>query len=106
MTIDYSKIKMGDEVGVRVLAYDESDNTFRLDSGPDFAEAWVRASAIVSRTPAPRPALKVGDRVRDLAGRPREIIWLELDRAFLRPTPDSLVAPAVILSEVETWERV
>ncbi len=108
--VDVSKIKPGDVVGVRVSLSGRSGvyaDLGTLGAGTDHRKSVrIHPSAIVSHTPAPRPALKVGDRVRDLLGREREIIWIEHERAYLRPTLRDQAAPYGLLSEVETWERV
>ena len=107
--IDVSKIKPGDVVGVRVHSINEGDlhkksNVF-VYTGEDNGY-WVEASAIVSHTPAPKPPLKVGDRVRDHRSREREIIWIGDDVAVFRPLSRSGVTSVYALSEVETWERL
>ena len=98
MTIDYSKIKPGDVVGVRVIGV-EADGVVLQHS------AWIPHGAIVSHTPAPRPALKVGDRVR-VPHIPGEllVIWIARGKAWLEPSANHV--PYYPLSEVEQWERV
>ena len=105
MTIDYSKIKVGDWAAFVVAEVTPDGFTARA-TGPH--SGWVPHSAIVSHTPAPRPALKVGDRVRtpNTANPDREIIWFEGGHVYFRPLGIGHMATQAILSEVETWERV
>ena len=107
MTIDYSKIKAGDVVGVRVTCLEHSTNYPVVDTG--FGPCTVRHAAIVSHTPAPRPALKVGDRVMEpesVGGRDRCILWIQDGWAYFVPVQAGAVCLAAELSEVEQWERV
>ena len=106
MTIDYSKIKPGDVVGVAVLEVQPESGCFRIEPGPMYTRTWIHSSAIVSHTPAPLPSLKVGDRVKGLnSGLDREIAWIEGGYVYLRPVAGDAMPP-YILSEVEAWGRV
>lgn len=100
------KIKVGDEVGLEVDYVDEDGDVLVKDG---FGNTRVKPSAIVSHTPAPKPALKVGDRViAGDSGTTWEIAFIEggqyahfavIPKTYKRRVP----AP---LSEVETWERL
>lgn len=110
MTVDISKIKPGDEVGVRVSISSEAGVYADLGTlGPGTAHRTsvrIHPSAIVSHTPAPRPALKVGDRVRDNGETERTVTWIAGGNAYLSPlTCFDYMIPRP-LSEVEQWERV
>lgn len=97
--IDVSKIKVGDVVGVRVV--NTNSEEVLLPSG-----GWISSSDIVSHTPAPKPALKVGDRVWDeFLSRDRIVIWIENETAWLSPIAGTCSLPGLPLSEVETWDR-
>ena len=107
--IDVSKIKPGDVVGVRVLSI-AATGAVEVRTEMDCAE-WLHPSAIVSHTPAPKPALKVGDRVRcpfdtPAARAPFEVIWIEGAVVYFRPTKPGFSVAEAHLSEVETWERL
>ena len=102
--IDVSKIKPGDVVGVRVLSI-AATGAVEVRTEMDCAE-WLHPSAIVSHTPAPKPALKVGDRVRDGDGPVRTVAWIEDGHAFLSPLKGTTYMAPWTLSEVETWERL
>ena len=106
--IDVSKIKAGDVVGVRV-------DHVNGDGGVLVTDGWgtslIKPPAIVSHTPAPKPALKVGDRVRcpfdtPAARAPFEVIWIEGAVVYFRPTKPGFSVAEAHLSEVETWERL
>lgn len=107
MTIDYSKIKVGDVVGVRVVEILRRGDevALQVDGGAlmDFA---IDPSAIVSHTPAPKPALKVGDRVLSPAGSRWEVVFIQDgEHVHFGAVPGNCHFPTP-LSEVETWERV
>jgi len=104
--VDVSKIKVGDLATVRVVEADAADRTVRIDGGL-FKNLWISAEAIVSHTPAPRPALKVGDRVRTPAGFEWGIAHIDAGYAHfaVRTDPLSRRVPET-LTTVETWERV
>ena len=102
--IDVSKIKAGDVVGVRV-------DHVNGDGGVLVTDGWgtslIKPPAIVSHTPAPKPALKVGDRVRHLFSKTAHtILWIEHGCVWFSPTfADATIYPYA-LAEVETWERL
>ena len=104
MTIDYSKIKVGDTVGL-VVDYVKENGDMLVKDG--FGITRVKPSAIVSHTPAPKPALKVGDRVRHLFSKTAHtILWIEHGCVWFSPTfADATIYPYA-LAEVETWERL
>ena len=106
--VDVSKIKVGDVVGVRVLATNASGRSVNVRANGEFEHAWIPDHAIASHTPAPRPALKVGDRVRtpNTASPDREIIWFEGGHVYFRPLGVGHTVTQAPLSEVEQWERV
>ena len=101
--IDASKIKRGDTVGLLVDDVDETGKVW-VEAGVNLTH--FPASAIVSHTPAPKPALKVGDRVRDGDGPVRTVAWIEDGHAFLSPLKGTTYMAPWTLSEVETWERL
>ena len=103
MTIDYSKIKVGDVVGVNALAVDPRGVTVADPLGYRFI---IPLSSIVSHTPAPKPALKVGDRVLSPAGSRWEVVFIQDgEHVHFGAVPGNCHFPTP-LSEVETWERV
>ena len=98
------KIKVGDTVGL-VVDHVEKDGDVLVK------DVWgtnlVRPSAIVSHTPAPRPALKVGDQLsRSIGSLPRQVIWIEDGWVYFNPTDAGVPSRPLPLSEVETWERL
>ena len=104
--IDVSKIKRGDVIGLVVSHADAAGEGVVCEGG-----SWAPKSAIVSHTPAPKPALKVGDRVRcpfdtPAARAPFEVIWIEGAVVYFRPTKPGFSVAEAHLSEVETWERL
>jgi len=103
--IDVSQIKVGDVVGVRVNGSPSQTGHVGVEAGRGHT-VFVPPSAIVSHTPAPKPALKVGDRVRDGDGPVRTVAWIEDGHAFLSPLKGTTYMAPWTLSEVETWERL
>lgn len=105
--VDVSKINPGDVVGVRVFRLCDEE-TVAADAGWAMPTI-IKRSAIVSHTPAPRPALKVGDRVvSPSTGGEWEIVFIQNTGpgyAHFAHQPDAALWPHP-LSEVETWERV
>ena len=103
MTIDYSKIKVGDWAAFVVAEVTPDGFTARA-TGPH--SGWVPHSALVSPTPAPKPALKVGDRVLSPAGSRWEVVFIQDgEHVHFGAVPGNCHFPTP-LSEVETWERV
>ena len=102
--IDPNKIAPGDTVGLRVAATQHNAGQIMLKMGG--RGTWINTDAIVSHTPAPKPALKVGDRVRDGDGPVRTVAWIEDGHAFLSPLKGTTYMAPWTLSEVETWERL
>jgi hypothetical protein len=88
MSIDITKIKVGDFVTVRAKVIDKNDVSpvdfcIALDALQDSACIWVLPSAILSHEPAPEP-LKVGDVVTyDISIRRYTIIGLHGEQAWL-----------------------
>lgn len=103
--MDYSKIKAGDTIGLMVDYVAATGDVLVKDG---FGNTPIKPHAIVSHTPAPKPALKVGDRVRhpDSFHPAREIIWIEDGWVYFRPVfSGERLAPTEVL-RVETWERL
>ena len=101
--VDVSKIKVGDVVGLKVLEVASLTARICLASGPGL---WIDHAAIVSHTPAPKPALKVGDRVLSPAGSRWEVVFIQDgEHVHFGAVPGNCHFPTP-LSEVETWERV
>jgi hypothetical protein len=107
--VDVSKIKVGDTAGLEVVEVqrDAGEVRVRSSAGPGAAcSVWVDLSAIVSHTPAPKPALKVGDRVLSPAGSRWEVVFIQDgEHVHFGAVPGNCHFPTP-LSEVETWERV
>ena len=100
--IDVSKIKVGDHAGVVVLEVGEHGVQVGTPGG-DYG--WIPFGAIVSHTPAPRPALEVGDRVRT-SHHEREVGMIVDGYVYFRPTAVPDPSYAYPLAQVETWERL
>jgi len=100
--IDFSKIKAGDTVGL-VVDHVSGDGEVLVKDG--WGTNIVRPSAIVSHTPAPRPALEVGDRVRT-SHHEREVGMIVDGYVYFRPTAVPDPSYAYPLAQVETWERL
>lgn len=83
MTIDPTKIRVGDKVTVRTKVLGGADN------GGFQVFAFIRPCDILSHTPAPRPFV-VGGKVRpvgDYNYRPRTIIAVYPERLWIEATP-------------------
>lgn len=69
MTIDISKIKVGDKVTIEVTVERslDRDNEFEVSGLRErpLAFSYVGASRILSHTPAPPRPLEVGDKIRN-----------------------------------------
>jgi len=105
--VDVSKIKVGDWASLKVVRLG-SDGTVAVGGGWG-VPVLVQAEAIVSHTPAPKPALKVGDRVvnpRSAACPEREVLLIQNGYVYLKPEAIGARLAPRNLSEVETWERV
>ena len=97
--IDVSKIKVGDTVSA-VVAQVDKDGVYLAPTG-----RWLPTPCIVSHTPAPRPPLKVGDRVKTPLIGDRTVIWIDGDLVWLSPAARGPSLPHH-LSEIELWERL
>ena len=105
--VDVSKIKVGDVVGFTVRELGIGTVQVGETSTCPLDEGWLPTSAIVSHTPAPKPALKVGDMLQRSPGSlHRLVIWIECGWAYFSPIEAGQPARPLSLSEVETWERV
>ena len=100
------KIKVGDVVGAIVQSVGKMG--VWLETPGEEENRWVPLTAIVSHTPAPKPALKVGDRVKNPTGSEWEIVFIQNDGhgyAHFAHKPDNAMWPTR-LDVVETWERL
>lgn len=104
--IDFKNIKQGDWVGVVVSrpCYTNSNQLLVRAGGNEVA--YINYAAIVSHTPAPRPALKVGDMVKTPDGGVWEVVFIQDGKhVHFGVVPGTRRFPHP-LSEVEQWERV
>ena len=100
--VDVSKIKPGDTAGFVVVDVAEGGDAIAVRG----LVAWIPVAAIVSHTPAPKPALKVGDRVLSPAGSRWDVVFIQDgEHVHFGAVPGNCHFPTP-LSEVETWERV
>lgn len=106
--VDVSKIKAGDVVGVRVTRVGDYMLVCVGDLGSGVpSSVRIDPSAIVSHTPAPKPALKVGDMLQRSPGSlHRQVLWIEDGWVYFNPIDPGNAIGANCLSEVETWGRV
>lgn len=115
-TIDISKIKVGDEVELRLVVTEveppgySGDQPIRVRADWNEHDLWPYASEITAHHPTPPKPLAVGDKVRAAAGDILEVVALKrksptCGEEYAVWDEDSGYS-AVPASDVESWERV
>jgi len=89
MTVDISKIKIGDIVTVTmtVIKPPAQYQDFLMAPGPEPSATspyyYIPATSILTHTPKPQP-IEVGDRVSNLNGSHGTVVWIDDEDVWVR----------------------